>query len=98
MSIKAIGQLTIVDLTDPIVSDVEPENKFKDMIWMDTSQTPPVMKIWNGSRWEIVGSDEDEITNLKKRMGIMEQEIIQINKHIGRVTSLLEDISRKLGE
>ena len=77
MSIKAIGQLTIVDLTDPIVSPIEPENKFKDMIWMDTSVTPYVMKIWTGSRWEIVGSDEDEIDQLKRRMNIIETEVIE---------------------
>lgn len=37
-------QYTIVDLSDPIVSDAVPTNPTKDMLWLDISKPPSVLK------------------------------------------------------
>ena len=49
----AKGQITITAI-DPIASKTEPPNKFVGMVWIDTSVSPPVMKTWTGTAWEIV--------------------------------------------
>ena len=49
----ARGQITITAI-DPIASKTEPPNKFVGMVWIDTSVSPPIQKLWNGSEWLIV--------------------------------------------
>jgi hypothetical protein len=87
--LKAIGQVTIVDLTDPVISDEEPENKFKDMLWLDTSLTPPVLKYWDAYKWVVVNSDEDEVNTLKDRIVALEAEVVSINKKLAQLTTYM---------
>ena len=42
----AQGALTIMDFSDAIISSTPPSNPFENMIWIDTSQNPPVHKIY----------------------------------------------------
>lgn len=51
-------QYTIVDLSDPIISGTAPAAPTEDMLWLDTSQTPSVLKRWTGSEWEEVSDDQ----------------------------------------
>ena len=51
--VVAKGQITITAV-DPIASNTEPPNKFVGMVWIDTSVSPPIQKVWNGSEWLIV--------------------------------------------
>lgn len=48
------AQHTIVDLSDPIVSGTAPASPVANMLWLDTSMTPSVLKRWTGSKWEQV--------------------------------------------
>jgi len=57
-------QYTIVDLSDPIVSGTAPAAPTEDMLWLDTSQTPSVLKRWTGSEWEEVSDDQVGGVNL----------------------------------
>lgn len=59
--VVAKGQITITAV-DPIASNTEPPNKFDGMVWIDTSVTPPIQKLWNGSEWLIV-SDPTTLIN-----------------------------------
>lgn len=59
--VVAKGQITITAV-DPIASNTEPPNKFVGMVWIDTSVTPPIQKVWNGSEWLIV-SDPTKLIN-----------------------------------
>ena len=47
------GQITITAV-DPIASKTAPPNPFVGMVWIDISVSPPVMKTWTGTAWEIV--------------------------------------------
>ena len=42
----AQGALTIMDFSDAIISSTPPSNPFENMTWIDTSQNPPVHKIY----------------------------------------------------
>lgn len=49
-----------------IQSDTEPEDT--SMMWLDTSQTPPLLKQWNGEAWVVVGQDfSDEIAVVSRK-------------------------------
>lgn len=52
----AAAQHTIVDLSDPVVSGTEPleSERVLDMLWLDTSSSPAVLKRWTGAEWETV--------------------------------------------
>lgn len=58
MALIARAQVTICDLADPIVSGTAPANPVKDMLWMDTSQSPSVLRRWTGTEWEIVNETD----------------------------------------
>ena len=51
-----MAQFTITDLYDPVVAGTAPTSPVQDMLWLDTSQTPAVLKRWNGTAWEGVSS------------------------------------------
>ena len=39
-----MAQFTITDLYDPVVAGTAPTSPVQDMLWLDTSQTPAVLK------------------------------------------------------
>ena len=59
-NLLATGFVTITDLSDPIVSSTAPPSPVEDMIWMDISVTPPVLKIFRNGQWEAVSSSDVE--------------------------------------
>ncbi len=60
----AYAQYTIADLCDPIVSGIAPAQPVVDMLWMDTSQSPTLLKRWNGEVWERVNESSSGGRNL----------------------------------
>lgn len=66
MALIARTQVTICDLNDPVVSGEEPSSPVQDMLWMDTSQSPSVLKRWTGEAWEIVSEPEVGGVNLMR--------------------------------
>lgn len=64
MAMIAQGQLTIVDLNDPIQQGIAPSAPAEGMLWLDTSQSPPVLKRWSGNAWETINEVEVGGVNL----------------------------------
>ena len=46
-----ICQATFTDVTEATVSATAPQNPYKGQSWTDTSKTPPVTKVWDGTKW-----------------------------------------------
>ncbi|MDM1093426.1 phage tail protein [Myroides odoratimimus] len=46
---------------DAITSRTEPVNKYEGMLWIDSSKSPFEQKVWNGTKWELVGLSIDNI-------------------------------------
>lgn len=60
---KAIGQFTIYDFHDVYSSPTAPTKPIKDMLWLDTSVKPPLMRVWNGTGWEVANDFDVGIRN-----------------------------------
>lgn len=52
-----MAQITIRDDTDVFISDAAPSAPVLDMLWLDTSVTPNLLKRWNGTAWIPCGAD-----------------------------------------
>jgi len=52
-----LAQITIRDDTDVFISDAAPSAPVLDMLWLDTSVTPNLLKRWNGTAWIPCGAD-----------------------------------------
>ena len=60
-NILGTGFITITDLSDPIISSTEPPSPVEDMLWMDISITPPILKIFKNGEWVAVSEVGDTI-------------------------------------
>lgn len=57
----ASAQYTIVDLSDPVQQGTEPDHPVVDMLWLDTSTTPAMLRRYDGTDWVDVGADAAEV-------------------------------------
>ena len=58
MAVIAQSQKTLVDLNDPVQQGTVPANPVTGLLWLDTSQSPPILKRYTGAEWEVVGDIE----------------------------------------
>lgn len=68
MSIIAVGQFTIRDASDITVGIVPPDSPTYNELWLDTSETPNVLKRWGGYDWTIVNDQADLIEAVRESM------------------------------
>ena len=50
-SIVARTNTTVMDLKDPIIDGVAPTNPKEGQLWLDTSVSPSILKLWDGHEW-----------------------------------------------
>lgn len=74
MTIRAAAEITLTDINDAIVAGEAPLNPTTDLLWMDSSVAPNVLRRWDGEKWvsqtldikeadpEINGKIEEAIT------------------------------------
>ena len=84
MAIIANAQITIVDLSDPIISNTTPPSPSQDMLWLDTSKTPNVLKRWNGSSWVVV----NDTKNLENKVTTLQTDF---KTEQGKISSLIKE-------
>lgn len=79
--VVAQGQITLVDLTDIISQPTAPSPAKENMLWMDTSKTPPVLMVYKGGKW-IKENDfkDDPQYNIIKETLTKNTADIEINK------------------
>lgn len=58
----AVGQITLTDLNDAIISGTPPTNPVFGALWIDESTDPNLIKKWTGSMWTIIGELLDDGT------------------------------------
>lgn len=87
LKVTSIVQGEISKVADVMhVSANEPLDPVEDMVWLDTSVDPNILKHWNGEEWEIVGEAADlvdRITNVE----------LKLDGQDGTITALTEEIS-----
>ena len=50
-TVVARTNTTVLDLNDPIVNDSAPTNPKIGQLWLDTSMSPSILKMWDGANW-----------------------------------------------
>lgn len=100
MAVVARGQITIVDLSDPIISSTAPPGAVEDMLWLDISKTPPVLKIYKNGKWQTVGDTADLQESLKALKELYDNvvgELNQLDKELGELSTIpLLEIDNKV--
>lgn len=74
----AVAQFTITDMHDIYTSVTPPITPTLNQLWADTSVTPPLLRIWNGTEWVTVNdtdSIKNEITYVSSRIEQLPEEI-----------------------
>ena len=73
--IIGVGQLSILDLNDAIISGVPPKSPTVGSLWIDESLDPPMLKKWNGEAWIDLGELDPNmstiIENINRTLGNM---------------------------
>lgn len=90
----AIAQITIADLSDPIISGSAPSNPVNDMLWLDTSVSPNVLKRYSNGAWVVV----NDTSSLVERITTAEQKITDdaIVSTVRTSTQYKNDLSGKV--
>lgn len=74
-NVLAVGQISLKDLNDAIISDVRPANPHKNQLWIDESVTPAMIKKWTGTHWKELGELDPDlshtISEIHKTLGNM---------------------------
>lgn len=76
------------------IDSIEPENKFKEMRWIDTSISPPVFKIFDGEGWIELGDYSSDITSLK---GMINHNSNVIEQNKNEINALIEQTTVSFG-
>ena len=98
---RAIGQITIINLCDVVTSDTPPENPYVGQLWVDTGETPPETKVWNGSEWVPENNLEElrrTVETNTSRCAEFEQTAEGLNSYVSGLTQTVETVTNSLGE
>lgn len=98
-TIVASDYITMVDINDLNPSNNPPENPKEGEVWLDTSSTPPIFKVYINGQWEIVNDIDldpiyktiDELTEDIKKI---DDDILNLNQELGTNTILNIDNSK----
>ena len=93
---RAIGQFTITDICDVVTSETAPADPFFGQLWVDTTQTPPLTMVWDGSEWKL----ENEVEELRQSINTNTEKISDfqttadgLNSYVGSLTETVESIT-----
>lgn len=56
----------VLDFNDPTISNTEPMAPRDGQLWLDTSQSPSILKMWNGSEWVNSGYQNGNVVYTSK--------------------------------
>lgn len=65
-SIIARTSTNVLDLNDPIINSEPPANPQKGQLWLNTSVSPSILKMWDGSKWVDSGYQNGNVVYTSK--------------------------------
>lgn len=95
-TIVASAYITLVDVNDLHPSNKPPENPKEGEVWLDTSVTPPIFKVFINGVWEAISDINpiyEDIEKLIEDIKKIDDEIFNINQELGANTILNVDNS-----
>lgn len=95
------AQYTIYALNDVVTQTTAPANPYKGQLWVDTSKTPPVTKVWSGSAWkEANGTDtiRSNVTTVTNRTSALETSVSGLTSTVTATVQQVETLEDDMGE
>ena len=93
---RSQAQYTIYSLNDVYTAATAPTNPYTGQLWVDTSQDPPVTKVYDGSAWkEQNGTDEikTNVTTLTTKQATFETNLDGLTSTVGTHTTQISGLS-----
>jgi len=87
---RSQAQYTIYSLTDVYTGTTAPTNPYKGQLWVDTSQTPPITKVYTGSAWKEQNGTDDiksNITTLTTKQATFETNLSGLSSNVSSITT-----------
>lgn len=97
---RSQNQYTIYSLNDVVTSATAPSNPYKGQLWVNTSKSPPVTMVYNGSAWkEQNGTDtlRTSISTLTTKQSNLETNLNGLTSTVSSVTKRVETVEDDLG-
>lgn len=98
---RAQAQYTVHTLNDVVTSATAPASPYLGQLWVDTSKSPPVTKVWNGSAWkEQNGTDtiRTSIQTVETKASNLETNLNGLKSTVSTLTKTVETVENGLGE
>jgi len=92
---KSQNQFTIYSLNDVATQSTAPENPYKGQLWVDTSKTPPVTMVYNGTKWvEQNGTDtiRSSVKTVEEKQAEFKTNLDGLTSTVGTQTKTIETI------
>ena len=87
---RAQAQFTIHTLNDIVTSKTAPASPYLGQLWVDTNQSPPITKVWNGSAWKEQNGTDTIRTSIKT----VETKASNLETNLNGLTSTVSLISK----
>lgn len=90
---RSQAQYTIYSLTDVYTGTTAPTNPYKGQLWVDTSQTPPITKVYTGSAWKEQNDTDDirsNITTLTTKQATFETNLSGLSSSVSSITTRVD--------
>lgn len=98
---RAQAQFTIYTLNDVVTSATAPTPAYLGQLWVDTSKSPPVTMVWNGSAWkEQNGTDtiRTSIKTIETKEATLETNLNGLKSTVSSITKTVETIESDTAE
>lgn len=102
---RSQAQYTIYSLNDVYTGTSVPQNPYTGQLWVDTSRSPPITKVYNGSAWkEQNGTDtiKSNVQTLTTKQATFETNLngltSTVSTHTDQIASLGNDIDDAFDE
>lgn len=98
---RSQAQITIYSLNDVVTSATAPASPYLGQLWVDTSKTPPVTMVWNGSAWEEqngTATIRSTIKTIEEKEASLESNLNGLTSTVSSVTKRVELVESDLGE
>ena len=97
---RSQAQYTIYSLNDVYTGTTAPTNPYTGQLWVDTSQSPPITKVYNGSAWkEQNGTDtlKTNVQTLTTKQATFETNLNGLTSTVSTHTTQISNIGDVVG-
>ena len=98
---RAVSQFTIHSLNDVYTGNAAPSNPYKGQLWVDTSTTPPVTKVYTGSAWkEQNGTDtiRSSVRTVEDKQAELETSLDGLTSTVSSQTTTIQTIESDIDD